>query len=129
MNERNTMNPSKQDLIACDQARHQALLAADIEALDALFADDLIYLHSTAVSDSKEVFLEGLRAGKTRYLAIDYQPGEYRLGRDFAQITAKVAMKLLIEGATKEVRALIISTWRFEQERWLMMSWQATKQT
>ena len=122
------MNPTQLDLMQCDQQRHNALLKADTEALDALFADDLIYLHSTAVTDNKQVFLDGLKTGKTRYLTIAYQPDQYRLGNGFALITGKVDMQLLIGGVEKEVRALIISTWRFENERWRMMSWQATKQ-
>lgn len=122
------MKPTQFDLMQCDQERHNALLKADTAALDALFTDDLIYLHSTAVADNKQVFLEGLRTGKTRYLTIAYQPDQYRLGREFAQIFGKVDMQLLVDGVEKEVRALIISTWRFENERWRMMTWQATKQ-
>jgi hypothetical protein len=121
------MNPTKEDLIKTDQQRHAALLASDTDTLDALFTDDVIYLHSTGVIDSKQVYLDGLKQGKTKYLQIDYQPAEYRVFNGFALILGKVVMQLLIEGATKEVRALIISTWRFEDNRWRMMSWQATK--
>ena len=121
------MNPTREDLIQTDQRRHQALLASDTDTLDALFTDDVIYLHSTGVIESKQVYLDGLKQGKTRYLQIDYQPAEYRVFDGFALILGKVVMQLLIEGAAKEVRALIISTWRFENQRWRMMSWQATK--
>jgi len=121
------MNPSQADLIKSDQQRHNALLASDTDALDALFTDDVIYLHSSGVIDNKQVYLDGLKQGKTKYLQIDYQPAEYRVFNGFALILGKVAMQLLIEGAEKEVRALIISTWRFENHRWRMMSWQATK--
>ena len=120
------MKPTQHDLIECDQQRHHALLKADTAALDALFADDLIYLHSTGVIDDKKVYLDGLKTGKTRYLTIDYQPAEYRLIDDFALILGKVDMKVLVGGTERRVRALIISTWRFEHERWKMMTWQAT---
>lgn len=121
------MNPTQADLIKTDQQRHAALLAGDTDTLDALFTDDVIYLHSTGVIDSKQVYLDGLKSGKTKYLQIDYQPAEYRVGNGFALILGKVAMQLLIEGVEKEVRALIISSWRFESNGWRMMSWQATK--
>jgi hypothetical protein len=121
------MNPTKEDLIQCDQQRHAALLAADTDTLDELFTDDVIYLHSTGVIDSKQFYLDGLKQGKTKYVQIDYQPSEYRVFNGFALILGKVVMQLLIGGAAKEVRALIISTWRFENNRWRMMSWQATK--
>lgn len=122
------MSTSRQDLIECDQQRHNALLKADTEVLDALFTDDLIYLHSTGVIDDKNAYLDGLRSSRTRYLQIAYQPAEYRMAEDFALILGKVDMQLLIGGVEKQVRALIISTWRIENERWRMMSWQATTQ-
>lgn len=122
------MNPSKQDLIQCDQQRHNALLKADTEVLDKLFTDDLIYLHSTGVIDDKKVYLDGLKTGKTRYLTIAYEVGEYRMGENFAQISGKVDMQILLADVEKQVRALIISTWRIENERWRMMTWQATTQ-
>lgn len=122
------MKPTQEDLIRADEARQNALLKADIEALDALFADDLIYLHSTAVADDKQFFLDGLRSGKTKYLTIAYQPAEYRLGGNYALIFGKVDMQLEIAGEQKPVRAVIISTWRFEDQRWQMVTWQATKQ-
>ncbi len=122
------MKPTKEDLARADEARQNALLKADIEALAELFADDLIYLHSTAVADNKQFFLDGLRSGKTKYLSIDYQPAEYRLSGAHALIFGKVDMQLLIEGVEKQIRALIISTWRFEDQRWKMVTWQATKQ-
>lgn len=121
------MNPTKEDLIKADQQRHAALLASDTDTLDALFTDDVIYLHSTGVIDSKQFYLDGLKQGKTKYVQIDYQPAEYRVFNGFALVLGKVVMQLLIDGAAKEVRALIISAWRFENNRWRMMSWQATK--
>lgn len=122
------MNPSREDLIECDRQRHEALLKGDTEVLDALFTDDLIYLHSTGAIDDKKVYLDGLKTGKTKYLAIAYQPDEYRFAKNFALILGKVDMKVLVGGEERKVRALIISTWRFENERWKMMIWQATTQ-
>jgi len=121
------MNPSKEDLIKTDQQRHAALLASDTDTLDALFTDDVIYLHSSGVIDNKQFYLDNLKKGKTKYLHIDYQPAQYRVSNGFALIQGKVTMQLLIDGAEKVVSGLIISTWRFENNRWRMMSWQATK--
>ena len=122
-----TMKPSKEDLILADQQRVAALLINDTDALDALFTDDLIYLHSSGVIDSKQSYIDGLKQGKSSYVKIDYQPAQYRVLDGFALIQGKVIMQLIINGAPKEVSGLIISTWRFENQRWRMMSWQATK--
>jgi hypothetical protein len=121
------MKPTKEDLILSDQQRVDALLANDTEALDALFTDDLIYLHSTGIIDSKQSYLDGLRQGKSKYVKVDNQPAQYRVLDGFALIQSKVVMQLLINGTPKEVSGLIISIWRFENQRWRMMSLQTTK--
>ena len=54
------------DLIAeRDRARIAALLAKDTTALDDLLDDELVYVHSTGVADTKTSYLEGLVTGKT----------------------------------------------------------------
>ncbi len=51
---------------AADDARYAAMIAQDFVALDRLLADDLLYTHSTAVTDTKVQYLAALRGGKYR---------------------------------------------------------------
>ena len=43
-----------------DRERVAALLAKDTPALNRLLDDELVYVHSTGVADSKQSYLEGL---------------------------------------------------------------------
>jgi len=61
-------------LNAAADARVAALVAGDVAALGAILSDDLHYVHSNGVADTKEAFLANLVSGKTKY--VEYAPGE-----------------------------------------------------
>ena len=61
-------------VLAAEERRRQALLSADLEALQGLLADTLVYVHSTAASDSKDSYLAKLRG------ACGAQPVHDRVG-------------------------------------------------
>ncbi len=52
-----------------EDARYKAMIDRDYAALERLLADDLLYTHSSAVTDTKQSYLESLKSGRTRYLA------------------------------------------------------------
>src|SRR5258706_548851 len=45
----------------------RALLATDMNALDAMFSDDLIYIHSSGGTQDKKAYLDSIRTGSLRY--------------------------------------------------------------
>ena len=47
------------DVAAAEQALYRAMIAQDFAALDAIIADDAVYIHSTAVGESKQGYLDG----------------------------------------------------------------------
>ncbi len=56
---------------------YRAMLAHDLGALDALLADDVVYVHSTGLAETKAEFLDGVRAGLYEYERI--QPVSERI--------------------------------------------------
>ena len=45
----------------------RALVAADVSALDALYADDLVYVHSNGAVDTKEQWLDLIGSGRVDF--------------------------------------------------------------
>ena len=72
---------SSEEILAAENARVEALLRADYDAVDRLLGEDLTYTHSTAVLDTKAMFLESLRSGRLRSVvagsAALWRPGEH----------------------------------------------------
>jgi hypothetical protein len=54
-------------VLALDAERSRAMVAGDVAALDRILADDLVYTHSTGISESKGEFIEKIRSGARKY--------------------------------------------------------------
>lgn len=61
-----------------EHARQHAMVSVDIETLAGIFADDLTYVHSTGLSQSKDELLGMLTRGDIRYVAFRVESVNYR---------------------------------------------------
>ena len=61
-----------------DRARRTAMVAADLATLQALFAEDLLWVHGTARVDTGSELLQAIASGATRYVSIDVTDERYR---------------------------------------------------
>ena len=50
----------------------------DFRKLDQVLAEDLVYLHSTGVMDSKASYVKSLQSGKQKYVAGKINRGSHR---------------------------------------------------
>jgi ketosteroid isomerase-like protein len=67
------MTQTLSPVLDLEQQRWNALVAGDLEALDHLFDDAMVYIHSNGMVDSKQSYLGALRDGVYRYVDIDVQ--------------------------------------------------------
>lgn len=68
------------------QALYRAMLAHDIAALDALLAEDCVYVHSTGVVETKAEFLAGVRDGLYEYEHVRPATERVSAGTDMAVV-------------------------------------------
>jgi uncharacterized protein (TIGR02246 family) len=110
-----------------DDERVRALLANDLPALDEILADDLTYVHSNGMLDTKQSYLESLRSGNTRYLTMDMSDVSVRaLGEDTAVINAKFDARVLARGTEVNPRPRVLIVYARRDGRWQMTAWQST---
>ena len=65
------MADNAQTIIDLDRKRMQAMADKDIDTLNALLADDLIYTHSSARLDTKQSLIGNMQSGATVYNAVE----------------------------------------------------------
>ena len=75
------------EIIALENRRIEAMLKGDVQALDEILADDLIYTHTTARLDTKASFIDAVKTGKSVYNSLELQFGEVRDLGDTAGVT------------------------------------------
>ena len=120
-----------QAVLAGEERRRQALLSADMQTLQDLLADALVYVHSTAASDSKDSYLAKLRSGGLRYQAVQFDDLQARLLGplgDVAVVTGRMAAQVLKDGQVRAVRSLFMTVWarRADTADWQLCAHQGT---
>ena len=114
------------ELLDFEARRCDAMVAADIGALDQLLSDDLTWTHSSARQDTKTSFLAALQAGGTRDLQIRRSDEQVRLHGDVAVVTGVAHMRANINGEERQLRNRYTNVWAKTDEGWRMIAWQST---
>ena len=97
------------EISAAEQALYRAMIARDFEALDAILADDVVYVHSTAVAETKAGYLAGVRNGLYEYDSIESDEVAVALHGDVAVQTGKSKMSVGARGQPKTLIKLLVT--------------------
>ena len=76
-----------QAVLAAHDRRIALTIAGDLAALAAMMTDDLTYTHSSAVTETKAEFLDGLKSGKYVYREITPRDRKVRVHGDAAIVS------------------------------------------
>lgn len=113
---------------AAETARIAALVANDFAALDRILGDDLTYTHSSAQTDTKAQFIDALKAGKTRYVAMDPIDPQVRVYGTTAVMNGRMNVRILTNGQPVPLIPLTFtSVWVQRDGRWQFVAWQSTR--
>ena len=114
------------EVLAADDARYAAMIALDFAALGRLLADDMLYTHSSAVTDTKAEYLAALRSGKYRYRGARREGATVRIHGDVAIVNGRSAIDVDVDGAPRSLRNAFTNVWIRTPAGWRMTAWQST---
>lgn len=110
--------------------RFQAQIEQDTQTLSQIIADDLVYIHSNALTENKQDFINSVQSGK-----ITYQTMQPEIGRQI-RLYKKVGISngiVLVAGLYQEnpfdVKLKYTAVYKKERGKWLLVSWQSTSIT
>jgi hypothetical protein len=107
---------------------YRAMLAFDYPTLDGILSDELRYIHSTGVAETKAEYFDGMRRGLYEYGSITIDSNRTRLFADAAITDGVMDMLVGANGSTKHViRLLHVLVWRREAGAWRLLLRQATR--
>jgi hypothetical protein len=107
---------------------YRAMLAFDYTALDAILSDDVSYIHSTAVVETKAEYFAGMRRGLYEYGGIDIRSANTRMFGGIAMTTGIMDMLVGANGSVKNtIRLQHVLIWRQEAGTWRLLLRQATR--
>ena len=112
---------------AAEDARYAAQTSDDFGALDKLLADDLVYIHSSAVVDDKASYIESMRSGNVKYRVMKRSDVTVRTFGCVAIITGLANFDVTVKGKDLSVEIRFHSIWAQRDKGLEFISWEATR--
>ncbi|MGH9844164.1 MAG: nuclear transport factor 2 family protein [Blastocatellia bacterium] len=116
-------NAGEQAILKLEQQWVDALVKADAAALEKIYADDLIYTHSSGTVDTKASYIDSLKTGKAKYESIERDDVKVRFYGDTAIVTCRSVIKV----NKNTIPARYIHVYVKQKGAWRMAAHQTTR--
>ncbi len=120
-------SPAEAEVRKVEEAWVAAVKSTDFGKLNAMYADDLVYTHSTGSSESKSEYLTKLKSGAQKYATLDYSDMKVRTWGNAAVVTAQLRMTGATKGVPFDNTLLVTHVWIKQGGSWKLVSHQTTK--
>ncbi len=117
------------DVLASEDARFAAQTTRDTLSLSRLLADELVYIHSNALVETKADFIHSVGTGRIVYQRMTPEPARRvrALGRQAAIVDGIVHVTGQFQGNTFDMRLRYTAAYRRHKGAWRLVSWQSTR--
>ena len=116
-----------EDVKAAEKKRFDVTVKGDYKALDALLAEDLIYVHSNGKVDNEKSFLEGLTSGRSKYHSIEPLEMNARALGDFVFVDGRAKVKVESNGQVNDLLLTYLDVWVKRSGSWQMVHWHSAR--
>jgi ketosteroid isomerase-like protein len=113
------------EALKAEDSRYAAQTKSDFDALEHLYADDLVYVHSTAVTDSKASYIERQRSG-LHYRVMRPSDVKVRVFGCLAIITGRGDYEVTQNGQDSSPHLLFTAVWAKRGPSVQFVSWEST---
>ncbi len=113
------------EALKAEDARYAAQTKSDFDALERLYGDDLVYVHSTAVTDSKTSYIERQRSG-LHYRVMKPSDVKVRVFGCLAIITGRGDYEVTVDGKDSSPHLLFTAVWAKRGPNLQFVSWEST---
>jgi len=118
---------SADEALAAEDARYAAQTGDDFDALQKLIGNDLIYIHSSAVVDTKASYIESQKSGAVKYRVMRRSDTRVRTYGCVAIITGLGNYDVTVKGQDLAVEIRFHSIWAKRDQGLEFISWEATR--
>jgi ketosteroid isomerase-like protein len=119
---------SEQEILKLEDQRFAAMLARDFAALEKMVHGELLYTHSSGVTDTKASWLESMKSAKVKSKSASCSARQVRFFGDVALVRGKAAIEAEIGGQPRSLRLLFLNAWVRTAQGWKFAAWQSCPQ-
>jgi ketosteroid isomerase-like protein len=109
-------------VLAVDDARLQAMIASDVDALDRLSAAELVFVHANGRQEDKPDFLAAARSGHIRYKTIVRGETTIKVTGDVAILCASIYVDVTVAGEPRSSPVRYMSVWTKRAGEWKLLA-------
>lgn len=114
-------------IIELDRKRMQAMAAKDVDTLQKLLSDDLIYCHSSARLDTKQSLIGAMQSGATVYTGVDPSEVKAQDCGDAVVLTGIARIQVMSNGKPNAFSVRFTDVYAKKGGNWQMVTWQSTR--
>ncbi|MFM8466174.1 MAG: nuclear transport factor 2 family protein [Oxalobacteraceae bacterium] len=115
------------EAIQAEDARYAAQMGNDFAAMDRLIANDLVYIHSSALVDNKQTYIESMRTGAVKYRVMRRSDVVVRTFGCVATLTGNGNFDVTVNDKEMTVELRFHAIWAKRDGKVQFISWQATR--
>lgn len=116
----------EEQILAMEQRRCNALLAADVEALTDLLSDRLVFAHATAKYEDKQTLLAKMETGNIVYNTLEITETRVVDLSDTALLVSRLTADVTVGGQPRKIDNMTLSVWGKESGQWRLIAYQPT---
>ena len=118
---------TEDEALAAEDARYAAQTGDDFGSLQKLIGNDLVYIHSSAVVDTKASYIDTQKAGTVKYRVMRRSDVKVRTYGCVAIITGLGNFDVTVKGQDMAVEIRFHSVWAKRDNGLEFISWEATR--
>jgi len=115
------------DIEAVERARFAAMTHQDVNALQSMLADDLIYCHSNGRCENKAQLLESIRTGRIVYHSVDILSLRPRPAAGAVIVNGSIAVDGSMDGLPLKMQLVYMGVYVRRDGQWRLAAWQAAR--
>jgi len=115
-------------VLAAEDARFAAMVAADVAGMRRWLAEDLRYVHSTGKVENRDELIAGIAAGRLRYLALTPAERQVRfLGPAAAVVEGSARIQAAAGATTADFQSRYVAVYALDAGSWRLRAWQSLR--
>ena len=119
---------TEQEVLGLEDKRWGAMTGKDWKTLDGLLHNDLLYTHSSSITDTKAVWMDAMKSGRTNYKTAKQSDRKVRVYGDNALVTGKALIEAEVNGQSRTLKLCYLNVWTKTPQGWKFVAWQSTPQ-
>jgi ketosteroid isomerase-like protein len=119
----------EQQVLQAEKDRFAAMQKVDEAALNRLLSDDLTYVHTSALLQTKKEFIDSLKSGAIKYVSMTPSEADWkvRIIGNVAIVNGAAAVHVVDHGTDLNFKLRYTTVHTNRSGSWQLLSWEATR--